>query len=60
MFLRSCSWHESVIVLTANRWQREVLAADSVYHKDGIILCNLFAAPVMSHHATFINYVVTS
>jgi hypothetical protein len=43
------SWHDSVTVLAANSWQREALAAISLYHNDGIIRQN-----------QFLNYVIAS
>ena len=36
IFWRYCSWNGSMIVLTANRWQRKALAAGSVHHTCGI------------------------
>jgi len=35
-FLPYCNWNGSVTVLTANRWQRNALAADSMYRTDRI------------------------
>ena len=41
VFLHYCCYHDSVTVLTANRWQRKALAAGTVHHTEGIIVCNL-------------------
>ena len=41
VFFRCCSWHDSVTVLTANRWQLNVLAASNLYHTDWILIGKL-------------------
>jgi len=36
VFLRYCSWNDSVTVQTANGWQSKALAVGNFYHIDGI------------------------
>ena len=45
VFLRCSSWHDSVTVLTASRWQRKALAAGTKYRTEGNILCNYVTYP---------------